>query len=384
MTSEKIEHPPALLVLADGTAYRGRLFGAHGEAGGEVVFNTSMTGYQEVLTDPSYYGQMVTMTYPLIGNYGISPEDLESQKIQVAGFIVKEPSARFSNWRAGGSLEDWMKAQGITGLYGIDTRALVRRLRIGGVTQGIISADIDHPDDLLEKARALPDMAGQDLVKYVTTDHPYLWEDSLLPMGVPLGEPVRKSNGSKRVVAIDFGVKRNILRHLIRRGCEVRVVPAFTPAEDILALGPHCVFLSNGPGDPEPVTYAIETVRSLMGRLPIFGICLGHQIIGLAAGGRTYKLKFGHRGGNQPVQDLSTGKVEITAQNHGFCVDKDSLAHNKHVKVTHINLNDQTVEGLECREMKYFSVQYHPEASPGPHDATYHFDRFLDYMENNH
>ncbi|MFH1743349.1 MAG: glutamine-hydrolyzing carbamoyl-phosphate synthase small subunit [bacterium] len=381
--SESVDHPPALLVLTDGTAFRGHVFGAHEEAGGEVVFNTSMTGYQEILTDPSYHGQIVTMTYPLIGNYGIAPEDMESAKIQVAGFIVKEPSALFSNWRASQGLEEWMRNQGVTGLYGIDTRALVRRLRMGGVTQGIISTKIDEPEAILERARALPEMAGQDLVKYVTTDHPFLWEEGLGSLGVPLGEVQRPANGSKRVVAIDFGVKLNILRHLVRRGCEVRVVPAYTPAEEILALGPHGVFLSNGPGDPEPVTYGIETVRSLMGRVPIFGICLGHQIIGLAAGGKTYKLKFGHRGGNQPVQDLATGKVEITSQNHGFCVDIDSLAHTS-VKVTHINLNDQTAEGLECREMKYFSVQYHPEASPGPHDATYHFDRFLDYMENNH
>jgi len=378
--SETFDHPPGLLVLTDGTVYRGRVFGALEEAGGEVVFNTSMTGYQEILTDPSYHGQIVTMTYPLIGNYGIVPEDMESTKIQVAGFIVKEPSALFSNWRAGGSLEEWMRTQGVTGLYGIDTRALVRRLRTGGVTQGIISTQIDDPEGILDRTKALPEMAGQDLVKYVTTDTPYLWEEELGPLAVPLGAKTKKSNGNKRVVAIDFGIKQNILRHLTRRGCEVRVVPAYTPAEEILALGPHGVFLSNGPGDPEPVTYGIETVRNLMGRVPIYGICLGHQILGLAAGGRTYKLKFGHRGGNQPVQDLATGKVEITCQNHGFCVDIDSLSHTN-VKVTHVNLNDKTAEGLESKAMKFFSVQYHPEASPGPHDATYHFDRFIDLME---
>jgi carbamoyl-phosphate synthase small subunit len=375
------DHLSASLVLTDGTAYRGRLFGALKETSGEVVFNTSMTGYQEVMTDPSYFGQIVTMTYPLIGNYGITPEDMESTEIQVAGFIVKEPSSIFSNWRAGKSLEDWMKQQGVTGLCGIDTRALVRRLRTAGVMQGIISSQMDDPQALLERARALPGMEGRDLVKCVTTEHPYAWDERIEPLGLPLSEARHRTNGSKRVIVMDFGVKRNILRHLAHRGCEVEVVPAFASAEDVLALKPDGVVLSNGPGDPEPVTYGINTVRNLLGRVPIFGICFGHQILGLAAGGRTYKLKFGHRGGNQPVQDLATGKVEITSQNHGFCVDMDSLSHTN-VKVTHVNLNDQTVEGLECHGLKFFSVQYHPEASPGPHDATYHFDRFMDLMEN--
>ena len=385
--------PPAILALEDGTSYRGRAFGAVDEAKGEVVFNTSMTGYQEILTDPSYYGQIVTMTYTQIGNYGVSPEDMESGKVQVAGFIVKElfrpqRTGMPSNWRCTKRLDDWLAEQGVMGLEGIDTRALVRKLRTGGVLRGVITTDVGAPDDAVDRARAIPNMAGSDLVQHVTTQKPYAWEDQLHPMDVEAHSVnqdqyrhlAETSQPKHHIVAIDFGVKRNILRHLTSRGCSVEVVPATMSAEDILSRKPDGVFLSNGPGDPEPVEYGVATVRNLMGKLPIFGICLGHQILGLAAGGRTYKLKFGHRGGNQPVQDIATGKVEITSQNHGFCVDTDSLKGDG-VTVTHINLNDQTVEGLENRDARYLSVQYHPEASPGPHDASHHFDRFVQLMQ---
>jgi len=368
--------PPALLILEDGTIYRGYAFSALGETGGEVVFNTSMTGYQEVLTDPSYHGQIVVMTYPLIGNYGVNPEDMESEKIQVAGFIVKEPSYQPSNWRSNQSLEDWMAAQHIVGLCGIDTRALVRKLRTRGVMRGVVTTQVGAEADWRAKVDSIPSMMGADLVRAVTTERPYVWNDPLHPYHKT--KPILET-GSFHVVAFDYGIKQNILRHLRERGCEVQVVPALMTAEEVLSYHPDGVFLSNGPGDPEPLTYAIDTVRRLLGRIPIFGICLGHQILGLALGGKTYKLKFGHRGANQPVKHLPTGKIDITSQNHGFCVDMDSLDAKK-VSVTHINLNDQTVEGLESRELRCFSVQYHPEASPGPHDATHHFDRFLNWM----
>ncbi len=385
--------PPAILALEDGTIYHGRAFGAVEGARGEVVFNTSMTGYQEILTDPSYYGQIVTMTYTQIGNYGVAPEDVESDKIQVAGFIVKELSRPTrtgapSNWRSQKRLEDWLAENGVMGLEGIDTRALVRKLRSGGVLRGIITTSVENPDDAVDQARQVPDMAGSNLVKYVTAQEAYDWIECLHPLDINshniYGDQYRhlKDQPEARfnVIAMDFGIKQNILRHLTSRGCKVHVVPSSTPAEAILAKKPDGLFLSNGPGDPEPVTDGIETVRTLLGKMPIFGICLGHQILGSAAGGKTYKLKFGHRGGNQPVKDLATGEVEITSQNHGFCVDTDSLL-DKGVTVTHINLNDQTVEGLENKKERYFSVQYHPEASPGPHDASYHFDRFVKLME---
>ncbi len=368
----------AVLVLEDGSLYRGYGFGAPGETGGEVVFNTSMTGYQEVLTDPSYHGQIVTMTYPLIGNYGVNEEDLESSKIQVAGFIIKELSYRPSNWRSGRSLEDWMSTQNITGLCGIDTRALVRKLRMYGVMRGTIAEDEGSEADLKSKVEAVPSMVGADLVKAVTTDRPYTWTEPLHYYN-KLKTFAEPKEGKLRVIAFDYGIKRNILRHLTERGCEVQVVPAFASADEVLAYKPDGVFLSNGPGDPEPVTYAINTVRRLVGKIPVFGICLGHQILGLALGGKTYKLKFGHRGANQPVKDMVSGKIDITSQNHGFCIDRDSLDERK-VKLTHINLNDDTVEGLECPDLRCFSVQYHPEASPGPHDATHHFDRFVTMM----
>lgn len=371
--------PPAVLVLEDGSLFRGRAFGALVESGGEVVFNTSMTGYQEVLTDPSYYGQIVTMTYPLIGNYGVNDEDVESKTIQVSGFIVKEPAVLYSNWRSSTPLEEWMKQQGVAGLCGIDTRALVRKLRNHGVMRGVICPEEGSEADLIARAQAVPSMAGADLVKSVTTKEPYVWDKSLHPMHRMISQDELKPEPF-RIVAYDFGIKENILRNLFDRVKEVHVVPADTPAEEALKLKPDGIFLSNGPGDPEPVSYGIEAVKGLLGKAPVFGICLGHQILGLALGGKTYKLKFGHRGANQPVKDLQTGKVDITSQNHGFCVDYDSLKRDD-VRVTHLNLNDQTVEGLECPDMNCFSVQYHPEASPGPHDAGHHFDRFIETIK---
>ena len=373
------KRPPAVLVLEDGSIYRGQSFGYLGETGGEAVFNTSMTGYQEILTDPSYYGQIVTMTYPLIGNYGINKEDMESRKIQVAGFVIKEPSRITSNWRSDMPLEEWMQLQKIVGLCGIDTRALVRKLRIKGVMRGVICPDSGSEKDLHSAVECVPSMAGADLASKVTADKAYLWKEELHPYHRPQ-HGYHQIKLPLRVAAFDFGIKHNILRHLAERVEEVQVVPAFTTAEEIMALNPDGIFLSNGPGDPEPVTYAAENVRKLLGKKPVFGICLGHQILGIALGGKTYKLKFGHRGANQPVKDVSTGKIDITSQNHGFCVDYNSLDQSN-VRVTHINLNDNTVEGLECKDLSCFSVQYHPEASPGPHDATHHFDRFMEMMK---
>lgn len=368
----------AVLILEDGSTYRGRAFGAVGQTGGEVVFNTSMTGYQEVLTDPSYHGQIVAMTYPLIGNYGVNEEDFESNKIQVAGFIVKEPSLIYSNWRSSRSLEDWMRSQNVVGLCGIDTRALVRKLRNAGVMRGVIRAADCGDASLQSDMDDVPEMAGLDLVRYVTTQEPYSWKEKLHPYHLAKGTP-EPQRAPVRVVALDFGIKQNILRHLAERVQDVHVLPAFSKAKDILGYKPDGVFLSNGPGDPEPVTYAIDTVRDLLGKVPVFGICLGHQILGIALGGKTYKLKFGHRGANQPVKNLDTGKIDITSQNHGFCVDLKGIDPGK-ARVTHINLNDNTVEGLESKELRCFSVQYHPEASPGPHDACHHFDAFIQMM----
>lgn len=373
------QRTPAVLVLEDGSLYRGRAYGYLGETGGEVVFNTSMTGYQEILTDPSYFGQIVTMTYPLIGNYGINKDDVESKRIQVSGFIVKEPSLLTSNWRSEMSLEEWMQSQNVVGLCGIDTRALVRKLRIHGVMRGVICPETGSEKDLRDRVEKVPSMLGADLVGQVTTDKPYTWVEELHPFHQQTTQkPVEKTD--LHVVAYDFGIKHNILRHLAQRVASVQVVPASTTADQIMALNPDGIFLSNGPGDPEPVVYAAESVRKLMGKKPIFGICLGHQILGLALGGKTYKLKFGHRGANQPVQDVNSGKIDITSQNHGFCVDFNSL-NTDQVKITHMNLNDNTVEGLDCPDNKCFSVQYHPEASPGPHDATFHFDRFVERMK---
>jgi carbamoyl-phosphate synthase small subunit len=364
----------ALLALEDGAIFRGKPFGAPGETFGEVVFNTNLTGYQEVLTDPSYKGQIVTMTYPLIGNYGINEADLESVRPQIEGFIVKEGSKRASNWRAQYGLEEWLQRHGIVGIQGLDTRALTRHIRTRGAMRGAIStADLD-PDSLLARVRVSPGLIGRDLVREVTCDGPYAWRDGEWRWPMGYAKDIADSRRRFCVVAYDFGIKRNILRKLVSSGCDVTVVPAKTTAAEALRLNPDGIFLSNGPGDPEGVPYAIEAVRQLIGVKPIFGICLGHQILGLALGGKTYKLKFGHRGGNQPVMHLPTQKVEVTAQNHGFAVDAESLPAE--VEVTHLNLNDRTVEGMRHRELPVFSVQYHPEASPGPHDSWYLFERF--------
>lgn len=389
-----------ILALADGTVFEGEQFGATGETVGEVVFNTSMTGYQEVLTDPSYKGQIVTMTYPLIGNYGCNEADVESIGPQVEGFVVREYSAYHSNWRSKWSLDTYLAEHNIIGIQGIDTRALTRRLRVHGVMNGCLSTEDLNPESLVAKAKAWHGLVGWDLVQRVTCPNPYAWHTSKqspvtsgqlkevsdgrrrnTPAKTPLSGNWKLETGNwYKVIALDFGIKYNILRQLTEHGCEVQVVPAQTSAEEILAAEPDGVFLSNGPGDPMPIDYAIETIQGLMGKKPLFGICLGHQLLGLALGGKTFKLKFGHRGANQPVKHFETDKVEITSQNHGFCVDIDSLPNS--VDITHINLNDDTLEGIQHREYPVFSVQYHPEASPGPHDASYLFSRFTEMMKS--
>jgi carbamoyl-phosphate synthase small subunit len=371
------DKPRALLVLEDGTVFRGHAFAGSGRALGEVVFNTSMTGYQEVLTDPSYKGQIVAMTYPLTGTYGINDDDMESAAVQVEAFIVREYQDFASNWRSSRTLKEFLESHDKIGIEGIDTRALTRHIRQAGAMRGVIATDTDSVAQLLDEVRAFPGLTGIDLVRHVTCDRPYRWRD-----GRPVPEEACWSPGAPgfRVAALDFGIKYNILRSLERTGCQVLVFPAHASAAEILASNPDGVFLSNGPGDPAAVDYAIETVRGLLTKRPIFGICLGHQLLGLALGGRTFKLKFGHRGANQPVKDLKTGKVEITSQNHGFCVDMESLA-GVAVRSTHFNLNDHTLEGMEHLELPLYSVQYHPEASPGPHDAAYLFDRFIQLME---
>lgn len=373
----------ATLALEDGTWYRGTAAGAPGEARGEVVFNTSMTGYQEVLTDPSYAGQIVTMTCPEIGNYGVASGDAESSKPKVAGFIVREASRTASNWRAQGTLSEYLTAHGIVAISDIDTRALTRVLRSAGVMRGIIATGPVDPQDLVERARSIPTMEGSDLVKEVTCAEAFDWNDrerSNASSEEFLVPPERRARKPWKIAAYDYGIKWNILRRLSAYGCRVRVFPAGAPADDVLAFEPDGVFLSNGPGDPAPLDYAIESTRRLVDSdIPVFGICLGHQILGLALGGRTYKLKFGHRGANHPVKHLETGKVEITSQNHGFAVDPQSLGAE--TSVTHLNLYDGTVEGLRHTGKRVFSVQYHPEASPGPHDADYLFRKFLDEIE---
>ena len=383
----------AVLVLQDGTTFRGQSIGASGETVGEVVFNTSMTGYQEILTDPSYRRQMVTMTYPLIGNYGVNEADRESLKPQVAGFIVKELARRASNFRSEMSLGDYLKQHNVVAIEGLDTRKLTRQLRLTGATMGILSTTDTDPDSLREKLDASPGYTGLDLVKEVTTPKPYRWDsegqrpsrpeaEGQLSLFDLVDETPREEGERFHVICLDCGVKFNSLRELAARGCRVTVVPADTTADDILAMQPDGVYLSNGPGDPEPLTYIHEAVRTLLEQgLPLFGICLGHQMLGLAVGGTTFKLKFGHRGGNQPVKELASGHVEITSQNHGFAVAPDSLEESGMV-ITHVNLNDGTVEGMQHRELPVFSVQYHPEASPGPHDAAYLFDRFMEAMSH--
>jgi carbamoyl-phosphate synthase small subunit len=377
-----ISKQKAVLALEDGTVFEGRSFGFCGEKTGEVVFNTSMTGYQEILTDPSYKGQIVTMTYPLIGNYGINREDIESQEPKVEGFIVKENSPVFSNWRGDQSLSDYLSRHRIMGVEGMDTRAITRHIRLAGAMKAILSTDDLDRDRLIEKARTSPGLIGRDLVKEVTCEKPFPWTNRNDQPFSSSNLPTSPSATRFRVVALDYGVKYNILRSLCDWSCEVTVLPASSSAEFILSHLPDGILLSNGPGDPEGLPYAVETIRQLIGKRPIFGICLGHQLLGLALGGKTFKLKFGHRGANQPVKDLKTGKVMITSQNHGFCVDPNSLAPTE-VELTQVNLNDQTLEGMRHKRFPIFSVQYHPEASPGPHDTQELFGEFVRMMELN-
>ncbi|MBC7353191.1 MAG: glutamine-hydrolyzing carbamoyl-phosphate synthase small subunit [Thermogutta sp.] len=370
----------AKLALEDGTVYTGVAFGAEGEVDGEVCFNTSMTGYQEILTDPSYRGQIVVMTYPEIGNYGVNEEDFESWKPHLAGFVVRERSRRVSNWRATADLDQFLKRFGIVGLEGIDTRALVRRIRIHGAMKGVLSTvDLDDAS-LVAKAKASPGLVGRDLVREVLPPEAFEWRQPLSHWTKLDGQVLREiPPDAPHVVALDYGMKYNIARHLFNTGCRVTVLPGTATAEDVLKYRPDGVFLSNGPGDPEPVRYAQQTIAQLLGKVPIFGICLGHQLLALACGAKTFKMKFGHRGANQPVMNKDTGRVEITCQNHGFAVDPDSLP--PYLEVTHWNLNDNTVEGLRHLEVPAFTVQYHPEASAGPHDSHYLFERFRQLIE---
>ncbi len=392
----------AKLALEDGTIFTGTHFGAEGEVDGEVCFNTSMTGYQEILTDPSYRGQIVAMTYTEIGNYGVNAEDVESWKPHLAGFIVRQQSRRVSSFRADGPLHEYLRAAGIVAIEGIDTRALVRRLRIHGAMKGVLSTvDLDDAS-LVAKAKASPGLVGRDLVREVAPDKPVHWTERLSPwVGKPASGPFPErfagcadenipaptvglpkkgelDGHSRHVVAIDYGMKWNIARHLFHMGCQVTVLPGTATADEVLALNPDGIFLSNGPGDPEPLAGAQTCIHGLLGKKPIFGICLGHQLLALACGAETYKLKFGHRGANQPVINLANGRVEITTQNHGFAVDADSLPDD--LEVTHLNLNDDTVEGVRHRRLPAFSVQYHPEASAGPHDSHYLFEQFREML----
>ena len=393
----------AILALEDGRVFKGRAAGARTRRGGEVVFNTSITGYQEVFTDPSYSGQIVCLTYPHIGNVGTNLDDEESAKPYIEGLVVREFSALASNWRSSETAQAYLERYGVPVIWDVDTRALVRHLRDVGALRGVVATDGTAEEKLIAEARALPTMAGLELASRVTSKKQYEWNRGSIDLGAGGGvaehgsttaqgasaassvegksrvAKASKAEPRYKVVAYDFGIKQNILRLLVDYGCDVTVVPAQTSAEDVLALKPQGVFLSNGPGDPEPIGYAVSNIRKMLGRVPIFGICLGHQLCGLALGGKTFKLKFGHHGSNHPVQNLRTQKVEITSQNHGFCVDPDSLSAND-VEITHVNLNDHTNEGMRHRSLPLFSVQYHPEASPGPHDARYLFDDFISLM----
>jgi carbamoyl-phosphate synthase small subunit len=375
----------ATLALEDGRVFKGRAAGARTRRGGEVVFNTSLTGYQEVFTDPSYSGQIVCLTYPHIGNVGANLDDEESPKPYIEALVVREFSTLASNWRSTETAQKYLERHGVPVIWDLDTRALVRHLRQFGALRGVVATDDTPAQALVAEARALPTMAGQELASRVSSPRKYDWKAGSIGIASPIlagaiAEQSRRSGKARRVIAYDFGIKQNILRLLVDHGCEVTVVPAQTSAEDVFALKPDGVFLSNGPGDPEPILYAVENIRKLLGRVPIFGICLGHQLCGLALGGKTFKLKFGHHGANHPVQNLLTKKVEITSQNHGFCVDPESLPSSE-VEITHVNLNDHTNEGMRHRTLPLFSVQYHPEASPGPHDARYLFGEFMQLME---
>lgn len=369
----------ALIALEDGTIFEGRSFTGSGEAVGEIVFNTSMSGYQEILTDPSYTGQIVTMTYPLIGNYGINKADMESASVHPGAFLIKEYNGYPSNFRSEQTLAEFLGEFNVLGVEGFDTRALVRHIRTKGALKGIVSTEDLDRDSLVERARNWKGLVGQDMVSKVTCEEPYGWAGNSVVPGVNFETAQACTDDPIKILAFDFGLKYNQSRIFTDKGCQVQVVPASTSAETVLAMNPDGIFLSNGPGDPEGVPDVVSTIRALLGTKPMFGICLGHQILGLAYGGSTFKLKFGHRGGNQPVKDLSTGKVEITAQNHGFCVDMDSLNPDE-VELTHINLNDGSVEGMRHKKYPAFSVQYHPEHAPGPHDAMYLFDRFIEMI----
>ncbi len=371
----------AIIALEDGTIFEGQSFTGAGEAIGEIVFNTSMSGYQEVLTDPSYTSQIVTMTYPLIGNYGINPEDMESAAAHPTAFLVKEYNRIPSNHRATMSLADFLIKFGVLGVEGFDTRALVKHIRTAGAMKGIVSTEDSDLESLVARARNWTGLIGQDMVKRVTCGEPYGWSNNQPVVGSNFSTAQQDLKNPLRVVVFDFGIKYNQLRILSEMGCQVQAVPATTDAATVLAMKPDGIFLSNGPGDPAGVEGVVATLRTLLGKVPIFGICLGHQMLGLAYGGSTYKLKFGHRGGNQPVKDLLSGRVEITSQNHGFCVDPDSLDPDE-VEITHINLNDDSLEGMRHKRYKAFSVQYHPEHAPGPHDSLYLFNRFIEMMRS--
>lgn len=371
----------ALIALEDGTIFEGESFTGRGEAVGEMVFNTSMSGYQEILTDPSYTGQIVTMTYPLIGNYGVNSEDMESIAVHPKAFLVKEYNAVPSNFRSEEPLAQFLERYGVLGVEGFDTRALVRHIRTVGALKAIVSTEDLDRESLVARAKAWVGLLGQDMVRKVTCDQPYGWADNRPVPGTGFSTVQAGMKDPLKVVALDCGIKFNQLRIMTEKGCQVQVVPAATDAETILAMEPDGVFLSNGPGDPAGIPGVVETVQGLLGKTPVFGICLGHQILGLAYGASTYKVKFGHRGGNQPVKDLATGHVEITSQNHGFSVDPDSL-DKEVIEVTHINLNDGSLEGMRHRHFPAFSVQYHPEHAPGPHDSLYLFDRFIEMMRS--